>query len=114
MSELADIIARLEKATGPDEAIDAEVWCVVYAPDVVAIDHGAKFPPYTTSIDAALTLVPNQPWIGPWSILSRGNSWEAEIGAGFHPRDVGYESRAKSNATPAIALCIAALKARQQ
>lgn len=69
-------------------------------------------PHYTTSIDAALTLVP-EGWCGDVEVGDcgnlegkRGHLWNGE----FAPdaREVRSEAH-----TPALALCIAALKARE-
>lgn len=49
MTVLEDLLARVEKATGPDDQID----CVIYR---TFNDLGNR-PSYTSSIDAAVTLV---------------------------------------------------------
>lgn len=114
MSDLADIIARLEKATGPDRQLDRLI--EETRPDVRRhiyqhmVDDGyvleangvqAYLPPhYTASLDAALTLVPEGL---PWLLMRRGNN--------THQAEVGDEWQYQG-ATPALALCIAALKAR--
>lgn len=116
------LIERLEAATGPDRELDAEIYCeargLVFEDECPVRSSGKRvidFRPvshYTASIDAALTLVPE------------GLSWTC--GKNLHH---GYfavslntlnergapESVAWADADyPAIALCIAALKARQE
>ena len=98
---MRDLIEQLEKLTGPNYAMDQGI------ADIIGLTHGLRIPPYTASIDAALTLVPagNISWQvadspgGPTATLFDG---ESEI--------TGYPSAGCS--TPAIALCIAACKAR--
>lgn len=113
-----DLIARLEKATGPDRELDADICLEVgpYQSDIwernprhrhllqtkdAKLNDWVPFPNYTASLDAALTLVPE----GQSAQTTRyanheGGAW------------VGDEDFVRA-ATPAIALCIAALKARQ-
>ncbi len=63
-------------------------------------------PHFTTSIDAALTLVP-EGWI--WTLAMVGGRAEARLLAG----DTISKCELAYAPTPALALCIAALKARQ-
>lgn len=136
MSKYAELIARLGKATGPDRECD---WAIAYelsngkigpyqeeygkapqgfeGPDtaravyVEAIAQRTIYPHYTASLDAAMTLVPE------------GASFEIDR----RITDVGWPCTARvwpdgaltigplafAN-SPAIALCIAALKARDE
>lgn len=77
---MKDLIAKLEAATGPSRELDAEIDCAVRFPDLRPArpddhkEHQRSYPPsagyiwcptgflmassYTSSIDAALTLVP--------------------------------------------------------
>lgn len=127
------LVARLEKATGPDRELDREILFATFPKERTAIFDGVKHistttaangdfwflsladrhdvPDYTASIDAALTLVP------------------AGMGAAFDTRPhtnqdrsdvpaVAWVSEYRDEpcipsiaATPALALCIAALKA---
>jgi len=91
---LAELIAALERAEGPSRELDDEI-------DLMALETGWRqermiygSPNYTASLDAALTLVPE--------------------GAGFalmgRAAKVGRET--SKGATTAIALCIAAIRAR--
>lgn len=57
MTTLSELLARVKAATGPDRGLDCDIWCELFAPDAMVIDHAARFTPYTASIDAALALV---------------------------------------------------------
>lgn len=122
------LIERLEQCNGADRELDARIWAELDGRDVVcsATWHGALFgrnrkPPhdecfiwqpgrawelvpwFTSSIDAALTLVPV------------GMEWQVHSGCGAQVNDVSIRPVRKNyadGATPALALCIAALKAR--
>lgn len=133
-SSLSDLIARLEKAQGPDRELDAEIaasirdcpsfsedWVKNWAGEWRAInglvhllgDFGSsgnfKPRPYTSSIDAAMTMIPPNflHMIGSTGLSDgdkeyRGDVWGLRPGSshiGLHDCE-------------AIALCIAALKAR--
>lgn len=123
MSQLQELIARLGKATGPDLKLDAAIkvaantrpdWAVkVKEPlvqDGIFVKVGKSGPslvvePYTASIDAALTLVPE------------GMDYDLSFVDGVHSACLGERGTFDADidvrgATPAIALCIAALKAR--
>lgn len=75
-----------------------------------------KLPAYTGSLDAALTLVPTKPVPelrpGKWWWLME--SWPDECTASVHYEngDSGIIEEEGKADTPALALCIAALKAR--
>lgn len=124
-TELAALIARLEKATGPDRELGNAVllvsgWTMDEQGDGPArsifwVSPGRDYDCYndgyqpnpTASIDAALTLVPDVRW--DWSV------WHLcghEHGAMIKAPDLSQWSCDKGAITPAIALCIAALKAR--
>jgi hypothetical protein len=128
MSVWAGLIERLEKATGPDRDIDQDIFHALDLCQKIKIngepagcaDYHA--PRYTSSIDAALTLVP----VG---------CYVAEMGECADPRDgwfkarlaprapgnktlamyqnfyVGFNDGGKPASMP-IALCIASIKAR--
>ena len=125
-----DLIERLEKATGSDRKLDAQIECAVMGgsciihPDARISDgyvlcgpqaYFAK--PYTSSIDAALTLVPPTDW--EWLVRNHNGKRDGEgNGKGkshfanvltFDPEGPMFSAYASG---PAIALCIAALKAR--
>lgn len=99
----AELIAALEKATGPSIMLEQEISVWRYAQAGLPAPDVPK--PYTSSIDAALMLVedgllleieraPNGDW-RVWITLNEDEQW---FGAGK---------------SAAIALCIAALKAME-
>jgi len=127
------IIEKLKAATGPDRELDGLIWeatttdkmywsihrhfngdcCLRYYPGPPGPEDSPLLR-YTSSIDAALTLVPANHW---WSLLSG----EDEDGVMTPPSAIvaPFEKFAPSceiypGATPAIALCIAALEARRR
>lgn len=130
---LAELIAALEQATGPDRAVD--FWCWWWGkashdgtqPDrdyIAANIRRNDAPRYTASIDAALTLVPRM--IAPTTPAKQwpatvdlrrhddGRGWAAVRATDATPDGADDELFAEANAnTPALALCIAALKARE-
>lgn len=131
---MSDLIERLEKATGPDRDFDRLIEESLpgvrqhhdhrmVADGYVMEANGvqAYLPPlYTASIDAALTLLP-EGWA--WTLCDRGiasicsdfnDDYAKVFNSGTRPpRQRGEMPRSMSRvATPAIALCIAALRAR--
>lgn len=111
MREIDGLIERLRKATGPDRELDR----------LIALETDRIDSRYTASIDAALTLVPEAHggaglW---WELNSTGGSHGS--GKSFYiARTAVYRDGAEAmerftgiGSTPAIALCIAALEARQ-
>ena len=115
---MEDLIRQIEEATGPDRGLDAEIALAIgwrldqseprdrwWEPDR---SHYLDEPPeFTASLDAALTLVPEG--IAIWRIGNNDDQWEGE--GPFLARCGG--PRFTFAATPALALCAAALKARQ-
>jgi len=118
---MTDPIKRLEAASGPDRELDVEIAKLSGTYDSY---EGALY--YTSSIDAALTLVP-EGWL--LETLSERNAlgdhnwrWKAELWNSTASRRIGDDApivcgiaRAAHNSkcAPAIAICIAALKARK-
>ena len=109
MTDIAALIERLEKAGGPSRDIDAEIHCRVVDTRYTlygALNDGCPF--YTGSIDCALTLLPD----GHYITLQEGTfgaAWSAFIGKHGSLKPV-YQTQGIR--TPAIALCIACLRAR--
>jgi hypothetical protein len=105
-----DLIERLEKATGRDLSLDYQI--ELYVRDGKPLPRDSQNWPigvkdYTSSIDAALTLVPK----GLNYVLKARNPGaksEARVGG---PQG-GFIIKDGEHSSPAIALCIAALKAR--
>lgn len=119
MTDIADIIARLEKLEGPDRALADEIliacgWVYdsndegeiteVFSPAGV-MHNPLELPDPTASIDDALTLLPKD-W--DWALFSDSDEYRIELG----DPEIGLEG---IGPTAAIAICIAALrlKARQ-
>lgn len=119
MSDAGAIISRLKKATGPDQELD----------DTIAVLEGYRGSPlpythYTSSIDAALTLVPEGLSCAVKIYPEGGGACEiwryvtevfAEAYGGaeeLRRRNGTFDHQNVGAATPAIAICIAALKAR--
>lgn len=127
---LTELIAALEKATGPDRELDAKIYCFVNGLSLVKFNknesiqhqpvrdnaggtyHTMLTPPphYTASIDAAMTLVPDgDPWTLGQSIYHM--HWTAIINE-FGPGQTIRSRGSGGSPFPAIALCIASLEAR--
>ena len=113
MSEIEKLIAKLEAASDGSKALDIAIWLTAVSPTISPeVETGwEKLPAYTTSLDAALTLVPD---LGSskfdWSLGFMNGSWgHAARVAG----PAGEEGMCEYGHRPAaLALCIAALKAR--
>ena len=135
---LEELIVRLGSATGPSRELDAEIavalrigpkpnaqagdisWIDRNFPEWVALDNGNlavlhdsgrtgvtwESERYTSSIDCALTLVP-EGWF--WSAGQRDN----EPYCGWTLNGPNDEEVDGDHNAPAMALCLAALKARQ-
>lgn len=116
MSDIAALIERLETATVGSRGFDYEIHCAIGWRDcdqggwIRGTDcTGQGWPDYTTSLDAALTLVPDgKRWQAGWSPRVLKNE------CGFAIIEYRDGKTAEQAATPALALCIAALKARLQ
>ena len=126
ITDLEQLIARLEAASKGSRDLDRAIHLVVFADFIKERgmteegngwrdpEFGAIAPPqdYTTSIDAALTLVPpiwrvyaiQEQYVDP------PNLWFV----GLDRRREHRESMIGKAPTPALALCIAALKARMK
>lgn len=111
MSDLIKLAERCEQATGPDRELECRIWIAFQPFDfqtarlVVEDLEQWVAPRYTASIDAALTLVPEGCL---WELNQWANGASAEC-ATTKP----YEPQGRrAAATPALALCAAALRAR--
>ncbi len=116
---MTDLVARIEAATGPDRDIDREIAPLVgirvvdegHPIGVCYYDQNGAFVPlprFTASIDTALTLVP-EGWTGIIPVRG-GRGEDAWLWPENGTMNKGYRVTA---ATPALALCSAALKARE-
>ncbi len=107
-----DLIERIEAASAESAERDELGIAINEALDIASYITDDGDP--TQSIDAALTLVPKDSWIeikGPRKYLNIPTpvpaAWSAEVSRWDHEgQGVGWA------ATPALALCAAALKAR--
>jgi len=118
-----ELIARLEAATVGSRELDAEIWLSIMKNGESMLMALRESPHYTASLDAALTLVPEGwAWELDWDkdgdATPAWSTWSAS--AFCHPADRdpqnphcprGMSRKAK---TPALALCIAALRAREK
>lgn len=108
-----DLIAKLEAATEGSRELDAEIENILaggsdadLAYILEDIERTTRPPHYTTSLDAAATLIPEGSiWCvqTDWSLPGR-----ASISIDSHIRDVAVRADA---ATPALALTIACIRA---
>ena len=114
---MTELIAELEAAKEGSRVLDARVHeHNAIAPDwekwlVGGMPFGRisdQVPHYTTSLDAALTLVPEE-WRVSHAGTSADDGWHFNLIARTTNTETG---RCWSN-SPALALCIAALRARQ-
>lgn len=105
--ELEALAERCEKAAGPDREFDAEIaQAIGVGPTGFAQakgKHWVTWPAYTSSLDAALELVPEG--LG-WTLYSDGYAGVGPITDDEIPQPEIIA------ATPALALCAAALRAR--
>lgn len=103
------LAARVEALAGPDRRIDTEILEMVggFTPTgLPTFRGGLGYPAFTQSVDAAMSLVP-EGWA--WTLYSDASceiGYEPERGGLMNPE---FQSDA---ATPALALCAAALRAR--
>lgn len=111
---MQNLIERLQSATASDRELDLRVAQAlgVKITEYEIISEGQTWkayddawPRYTSSIDAALTLVPKD---CSWSL--DGDNYAIVMPS---TGNEDYDSGENHIATPAIALCIAALKAHQ-
>ena len=103
MSALSDIIARLE-AGESGRGLDLMIWNATNPDFAWRGEARNGLPKYTTSLDAAVTLVPEGWfWQATRKFIFEGVVWSPEREGAFY----GHVQTG-----PALALCIAALKAR--
>jgi hypothetical protein len=113
--ELVKLAERCEAASGPDRELDREIALTFGHPWDYAADWGPRGHdrptafPYTASIDAAMTLVPEGPGRGCFA-MSRDRFKRTHCSVWT---DAEFNRKVISaGATPALALCAAALRAR--
>ena len=127
MADIDALIADLEAATGPRRELDARIRVATGHPahrDVASCLCCRCSPYYTASIDAALTLVPEGHAHGLSNLVVRrtptltGRPWSATVDlysqlSDWRPAPKAPWAVGGDGVTGAIALCIAALRARK-
>ncbi len=104
---LLELAERCEAATGPNFQLEQDIGGTVF-PERGAITH----PPYTASLDAAMTLVPEDAF---WRLGHDGDGadpseFRSQV---IVPKMGGADARGVALAcAPALALCAASLRAR--
>lgn len=100
---MRELIAKLGVTTEGSRELDKAIWLALgESPHRLML-----CPEYTASIDAALTLVPNG-WC--WAVLRLPNGM---FSAGMQKPPAAPLLTDDEFATPALALCVAALRARE-
>jgi hypothetical protein len=109
-----DLAERVEAAMGPDRELDFAIYQMLNPPKAANAEpikpkHRYLYvEPYTASLDAAMTLVPE----GASIDLRTGQTFSGAI-AMMHPTRMRPTITCRA-ATPALALCAAALRARDE
>jgi hypothetical protein len=105
-----ELAERLEAATWPDRALDWEIHC---RDGLEGVGAYGPHPAYTASLDAAMTLVPEDM---AWSVDSGGPTYPASAEIGNPPTggEMFNPKFSADGATPALALCAASLRARDE
>ena len=112
MANLTELADRVEALAGPCREVDAEIVTIVKAgmrsPWFIAP------PSFTGSLDAAMTLVPEG---FNWQVGTQGTegeaAWASVEALTYNPDTFNGISIYVDAATPALALCAAALRARE-
>jgi hypothetical protein len=105
---LTELIAKLEAAVAADRNLDREIYTIIFP-------HGEPYPHeparFTSSLDAALTLIPE----GLYWLVGAGKVEPDEplYGAQILRTAADVIADGQHDATAALALAIAALKARR-
>lgn len=135
MTDLTELATRIEQAEGPSSDLDMEIWCAVVASpkhleliEIGRAAHGedeARFRTdrfmdgrrYTFSLNAAMTLVPEGWGYTLVAVPGQGTDatvreWRPDKDGKFWSGNDMARAQVKRAATPALALCAAALRAR--
>jgi hypothetical protein len=107
---LAGLIARLEAATEGSRELSVNIYETLGLPPLYGTTIDRLYPDYTTSIDAALSLIP-EGWVVANISQNDNRLWWTSLNRGYRS---SYDATAIAGdcATPALALVIAALRAR--
>ena len=115
---LSALLAKLEAATGPSRELDAQIAVATgVSPHRMlqsALTCGCS-PRYTASLDAAMGLVPDgYGWSvsTPWRDKAKARACVADNARGYFDAEAEMHYGGHDAETPALALCIAALRAR--
>lgn len=119
---LIELAEQCEKACGADREIDLRIqmatnpeWAPIKENEVNFHVRYGGHPRFSASLDAAMSLVPESAGLGIeryWN--QHGEVWSAEIRTGGVPDNPRKVFDCYDAATPALALCAAALRARAQ
>lgn len=113
MPDLLELAARCEAADGASYELEREIAAAVGHPSVTASSfamqyEGIRLPNYTASLDAAVSLVPND--VREWHC---GKHYKTGQGQAYMLAPKALRDPIYCLATtPALALCAAALRAR--
>lgn len=133
---MTDLITRLSKLEGPDREVDAEIWLLLtpgatrkklevksatnqWAPYIIdetrdETNRLITVPAYTASVDAAITLaermLPGWTWYLGFGLRMEG---DMRAIAGAYPNNHPDSCVKDDHPIPAIALCIAILRAKE-
>jgi hypothetical protein len=110
MTDLIGLAERCERAAGPLRELEMDIHDAIlgrdHTPNSFQTD-GSRIARYTASLDAAMTLVPEGL---VWSLNTFGNPSKASA---YVMNEQGEQWRCNDYpATPALALCAAAMRAR--
>jgi hypothetical protein len=109
-----ELIARIEAASGASRELD---WEIHLRDGLDGVGYYGGHPFYTSSVDAALTLIPvHWNWslyFSAWENHTDQRSGPPEYGANLTFRGRENKATRSDAATPALALCAVALRARQ-
>jgi hypothetical protein len=107
---LLKLVERCEQATGPNTELSFAIYAAISGKDYSHIKRSQRYlygEPYTASLDAAMTLVPEG-----WRVRDFGD-WEDRWLVTLMNEDTCETVEARSGrGLPSLALCAAALRAR--
>lgn len=113
MTTLSDLIARLEVAKEGSRELDRAIRDTLGLPAMlVPPDGGDEAQEYTTSLDAALKLVP-EGWKGVTIETTAAGFWLVSLSPVFQTQPVNCPCYAAICSTAPLAVCAATMKARE-
>lgn len=118
--DLAGLIERLEKSVAGGHELDCHISYALFYPNTpewhldLSIRDGWTIPPYSTSLDAAVALVEQKLPGAEWTVSNNSHHHERRYAEVVYQRTTGRSGFVgMAAATPAIAICIALLRALQ-